>query len=196
MKNGLPIRHLMKSWICDGVTMKQPFVIWIMGPTSSGKTTVSEKLVETMREQGVSIMHFDGDEVRNFFPKDMGFAPEDRLRVVDTICHLANKCVDAGMNVIVSALTANEDARARAFSSVKNLFVVFIDCPIATCIERDPKGLYKRAMDGEIETLVGYNTPYLPPEECEVSIDTSTLSPSKAVDAIIDALDCCKAPTD
>ncbi|MGL1863434.1 MAG: adenylyl-sulfate kinase [Pseudodesulfovibrio sp.] len=172
--------------------MKQPFVAWIMGPTSSGKTTLSEKLVETLRERDVSVMHFDGDEVRNFFPKDMGFAPEDRLRVVDTICHLANKGVEAGVNVVVSALTANEEARVRAFSCVKNLLVVYIDCPIETCIERDPKGLYKRAINGEIDTLIGYNTPYLPPEKCEVSVDTSILSPNEAVETILDALSSCE----
>ncbi|BDQ34712.1 adenylyl-sulfate kinase [Pseudodesulfovibrio portus] len=172
--------------------INQPFAIWIMGPTSSGKTTLSEKLVGVLRSNDVQVMHFDGDEVRNFFPEDMGFRPEDRLRVVDTICHLANKCVDAGVNVVVSALTANENARNRAFSCVKNLAVVYIDCPIETCMQRDPKGLYKKAAAGEIDTLAGYNTPYEAPARYEIGVDTSVLSPDQAVQAIIEGLAGCR----
>jgi len=168
--------------------MHDPFVIWIMGPTSSGKTTLAERLTETLRGRKRPVLHFDGDEVRDFFPRDMGFAPEDRMRVVDVICQLANKCVDGGVNVVVSALTANQAAREHAFSRVRNLYIVYIDCPIETCIERDPKGLYRRAMSGEIDTLIGYNTPYVPPCDHHLAVDTSQLTPDQAVEVILAGL--------
>ena len=94
------------------------FVLWLMGPTSGGKTTIAEHLLERLRAAGSPSMHFDGDEVRNFFGDTLGFKASDRQRVVGTLVHLANKTAEAGVNVIVSALTANEDARRHVLDSV------------------------------------------------------------------------------
>ena len=156
-----------------------------MGPTSSGKTTIGEHLLERLRAAGSSSMHFDGDEVRNFFGEDLGFEVSSRQRVVATLVHLANKSSDAGVNVIVSALTASEDARRLVLDTVKNLIVVYIKCSIETCAERDPKGLYAQAKNGEIDTLIGVNSDYLPPDNPDLVINTEDLSPVAAVDAII-----------
>ncbi len=161
------------------------FVLWLMGPTSGGKTTIGEHLLERLRAAGSPSMHFDGDEVRAFFGKDLGFEVSDRQRVVATLVHLANKTSAAGVNAIVSALTASEDARRLVFDSVKNLIIVYIKCSIETCAERDPKGLYAQAKNGEIDTLIGVNSDYLPPDNPDLVIDTEELSPAEAVDAII-----------
>ena len=165
------------------------FVLWLMGPTSGGKTTIAEHLLERLRADGSASMHFDGDEVRDFFGDTLGFQASDRQRVVGTLVHLANKTAEAGVNVIVSALTANEDARRHVLDSVKNLKIVYIKCSIETCAERDPKGLYALAKNGEIDTLIGINSDYLPPDSPDLVIDTEALSPDEAVDAIIMHLD-------
>ncbi len=156
-----------------------------MGPTSSGKTTIGEHLLERLRAAGSPSMHFDGDEVRNFFGENLGFDVSDRQRVVATLVHLANKTSAAGVNVIVSALTASEDARRLVLDTVKNLIIVYVKCSIETCAERDPKGLYAQAKNGEIDTLIGVNSNYLPPDNPDLVIDTEDLSPAEAVDAII-----------
>jgi adenylylsulfate kinase len=161
------------------------FVLWLMGPTSGGKTTIGEHLLERLRADGSPSMHFDGDEVRNFFGKDLGFEVSDRQRVVATLVHLANKSSAAGVNAIVSALTASEDARRLVLDSVSNLVVVYVKCSIETCAERDPKGLYAQAKNGEIDTLIGVNSDYLPPHNPDLVIDTDDLSPAEAVDAVI-----------
>ena len=132
------------------------FVLWLMGPTSSGKSTLSNAVAERLRELGAPIIHFDGDEVRDFFGDNLGFKPEDRLRVVGTLIHLADKVSKAGTNVIVSALTVNPDARKLLNENLGQAAIGFIQCSMDTCAARDPKGLYAKAKSGEIDTLVGY----------------------------------------
>ena len=161
------------------------FVLWLMGPTSSGKTTIGEHLLAHLRIDGQPCLHFDGDEVRNFFGDKLGFEASDRQRVVATLAHLANKSSAAGVNVIVSALTANEDARRLIFDSVNNLTIIYIKCSIKICAKRDPKGLYAKAKTGEIDTLIGINSEYLPPKNPDIVINTEILSPNTAVKTIM-----------
>ncbi len=148
-----------------------------MGPTSSGKTTIAEHFVHEMRKQNHRVIHFDGDEIRNFFGKEFGFKPENRFLVVKTLAYLANKSTEAGTNVVVSALTAHFDARDYVCRNVNNLIVGYVVCPIEVCAERDPKGLYRKAKLGEITTLIGYNSEYLPPEKSDIVLDTARYSP-------------------
>ncbi len=159
-------------------------VIWIMGPTSSGKTTISEKLSKELRKKNIQVIHYDGDEVRNFFGPDFGFNKENRFLVVKTIVHLANKSCDSGLNVIVSALTANQDAREYIQKKIDNLILCYIKCSIDECSQRDPKGLYKKAKSGEITTLVGYNSAYITPENPDIILDTEKFSINECIEKI------------
>ncbi len=168
--------------------MSTGFVLWLLGPTSSGKTTLAKHLTERLRSAKTPILHFDGDEVRDFFGENHGFAPEDRMRVVSTLTHLANKTAAAGINAIVSALTANEDARRHVLETVENLIIGYVKCSIECCAARDPKGLYAKAQNGEIDTLIGANSAYLPPKNPDFVIDTEALSLDQAGDAVIDYL--------
>ena len=106
------------------------FVLWILGPTSSGKTTIGKMLVEEMRITNIPAIHYDGDEIRSFFGKTLGFEARDRLRAVSICAHLANKASDAGLNVVVSALTANDDARDYIVNNVPNLIRIYLKCPL------------------------------------------------------------------
>ena len=87
------------------------FVFWFLGPTSSGKTTIGKMLVEDMRTTQIPAIHYDGDEIRAFFGETLGFRPEERLRAVSTCAQLGKKANEAGLNVVISALTPNEDSR-------------------------------------------------------------------------------------
>ena len=161
------------------------FALWLMGPTSSGKTTIAELLLGRLRSAGVAAMHYDGDEVRDFFGDSLGFEPADRLRVVSTLTHLVNKSLEAGLNVVVSALTANEDARIHIGTVIENLIIIYVKCPISVCAARDPKGLYLMADNGEIDTLIGRNSEYQPPAAADLVVETDVLSPVEAVEAVI-----------
>ncbi len=164
------------------------FVLWLLGPTSSGKTTIAELLLRHLRDNNIQVLHYDGDVVRDFFGDSLGFEPSDRLRVVGTLTHLANKASAAGINVIVSALTANEDARNKVREDIPNVITCYIECTIETCASRDPKGLYGMAKRGEIKTLIGLNTEYLAPQNPDIIINTENLSPTSAIGVLVRAL--------
>ena len=160
------------------------FVLWLLGPTSSGKTKIATELLMTLREKKVSVVHYDGDEIRELFGDSINFTVRDRHKVVGTIVHLANKACDAGINVIVSALTANEDTRKFVTENVRNLIIAYVKCSIDECIRRDPKGLYNKAKEGKINTLIGFNEEYPEPENPDIILETEKYSPQEIVEYI------------
>ena len=169
-------------------TPEQGFILWLMGPTSSGKTTIAELLLARLRADRVPVIHYDGDEVRDFFGDTLGFAAADRLRVVGTLVHLANKSLHAGVNVIVSALTANDDARTYVRENAQKLLIGYVACSIEECAKRDPKGLYAQANGGEINTLIGFNSEYVAPDSSDMVLDTENYSPENSVAKIVQYL--------
>lgn len=165
-----------------------PFTLWILGPTSAGKTTIANKLMKQLSELNVMALHFDGDEVRELFGPSHGFEKEDRLLVVKALVHFANKSVKAGINVVVSALTANEESRQYVYNNASNLIVCYINCGIEVCINRDPKGLYKKALNGEIDSLPGVNSPYAPPDKYDFIIDSEHYEAYQCAEQILKKL--------
>lgn len=167
---------------------KKKAIVWIMGPTSAGKTTLANEALHVLRKKGFGVIHYDGDEVRDFFGPDLGFNCENRLRVVSTIVYLANKALDAGLNVIVSALTANPDARHFVRKNAKNVILISLECRIETCIKRDRKGLYTQALKGEIDTVIGLNSKYEPIKNPDITIDTDGKSAEESARDLIKQL--------
>jgi adenylylsulfate kinase-like enzyme len=156
-----------------------------MGPTSAGKTTLATRAVEHLRESGIPAIFYDGDEIREFFGSDFGFSLQARFRVVSVLAHLANKAAEAGLNVIVAAVTAGQDARDYVRDNVRNLKIGYISCSIGTCAQRDPKGLYRKAINGEIDTLIGYNGEYRAPDSPDLILDTESYSVDELVSRIV-----------
>ena len=152
------------------------FVLWIMGPTASGKTTLAREMLKILSKKERPVIHYDGDEVRGFFGPNLGFKVKDRLLVVKTICYLANKALNSGVNVVVSALTANEDARGYVVKNVRKLIIIYLECSLEKCIKRDKRGLYKKALSGEIDTLIGINSAYIPFKNPDIIIKTENKS--------------------
>lgn len=164
---------------------KKGSTIWLLGLTSCGKSSIAEKIVEKLRDKGITMVHYDGDEVRNMFSAGFGFSRKDRLCVVKNLVYLANKSARDGFNVIVSALTAHEDARRYVRQNAENLETVFLKCSVNECARRDPKGLYKRAKNGELSTLIGFNTPFKAPGYADLVVDTEKNSIDTSADKII-----------
>ena len=172
------------------MVQKKPYTLWLLGPTSSGKTTIASELVQILaKKENFKILHYDGDEVRSFFGNNYGFTENNRGQVVEILAHLAIKANNAGVNVIVSALTAHQSARDYINFNISNLIVGYINCPINICAERDPKGLYKKAKNGEINTLIGYNSKYVVPNDPDITIDTSLLSMNESVQTLVNFLE-------
>lgn len=163
----------------------QGSVVWIMGPPSSGKTTIAKSLTERLGRSRIPASHIDGDEIRGLLGSKGSCAPEDRLRVVSMISYHAQKAAGTGDNVVVSALTANKDARDFIQRNIDNLTIVYLNCPMEECARRDPKGLYAKSFEGQIETLIGFNTPYNAPEYRDIVIDTGKCSLDECVQKLI-----------
>jgi adenylylsulfate kinase len=153
---------------------KEGNVLWLLGPSSSGKTTIGQEVARYRNDMGVSTLHFDGDEIRGFFGGNLGFKDEDRLRAVSICVHLANKAAAVGVDVVVSALTAREDARSLVKQSTKNLILIYLSCPVDVCIARDSRGIYAKALSGQVDkdTVIGLSTPYLAPKQFDLMIET------------------------
>ena len=161
----------------------ETFVLWVMGPISAGKTTTGQNFVKDMRAANIPVIHYDGDEIRSFFGETLGFGPEDRFRAVATCAHLANKSSEAGLNVVISALPANDDSRAFIRKNIPNLVLTYLMCPIDICIQRDSRGLYRKAREGKIDskTLIGLDNPYPAPDNPDIVIDTSKETPDESI---------------
>lgn len=160
-------------------------VLWLMGPTSSGKTTLGAALVDRLRAMNCPAILLDGDEMRDLIGPDQGFSPDDRLRTVRALAQLADKTARAGLLVVVAALTAYPDARAYVRDTVGNLAVGYVECSIDTCAKRDPKGLYARAARGEIRTLVGVHDAYDPPAAPDIVLNTESESAEALVNRLV-----------
>lgn len=157
-------------------------VFWVLGPTSAGKTTLASSFARRARAKGIAMLHYDGDDIRNLFGPSLKFSDDDRLRVVKALVFLANHAAESGFDVVVSALTAGQSAREYVLSNISGLRVIYITCSTAQCIKRDPKGLYAKALRGEIDSLIGYNTPYIPPEKYDLLLDTESASVERLVE--------------
>ena len=164
-------------------------IFWLMGPTSSVKTTIAKLLYSRLSSAKTFTLHFDGDEVRDTFGNNLGFSNNDRLLVVKTLVYVSNKGLDAGANVVVSALTAFNDARSYVKKYLNQSIVIYLRCSISECSRRDPKGLYAKEKRGEINTLVGASSIYNEPECPDIILDTEGCTPEESLQELISKLD-------
>ena len=169
---------------------QQPRCIWMTGLSGSGKTTIANALEKRLHAQGRHTYILDGDNVRHGLSRDLGFTEADRVENNRRVAEVARLMVDAGLIVIVSFISPFRAERemARALFAPDEFIEVFVDAPLAVCEKRDPKGLYAKARRGEVKNFTGIDSPYEPPQDPEVRIDTGTLDPAQAVDALLKSL--------
>jgi adenylylsulfate kinase len=175
------------------LTKNKPAVIWLTGLSASGKSTIAMALEQVLIQRGHLAYCLDGDNIRFGLNKNLGFSPEDRAENIRRIAEVAKLFVDAGLFAICSFISpykADRDA-ARALRPEGDFIEVFVDAPVEVCSERDPKGLYKKAIAGEIKGFTGVSpdAPYEAPEKPELHIRTDQTSVEGAVQAILDLLD-------
>jgi adenylyl-sulfate kinase len=162
------------------------FVLWFTGFSASGKSTIARHLEEKLHKQGMRTIILDGDNTRLGINKDLDFTTSGRrenMRRVAEICSLMNS---AGLITIASFISPLETDRLTARTIIgENSFIeVFIDAPLDLCIERDPKGLYKRALEGKISDFTGVNSAYEPPARPHIHLKTDEQTIPEAVDQI------------
>ncbi len=165
-------------------------VVWLTGLSGSGKSTIANVLESKLHAAGVRTYLLDGDNVRHGLNRDLGFTDADRVENIRRIAEVAALMVDAGLVVLVSFISPFRAERDLARSRVADgeFIEVHVDTPLDVAEQRDPKGLYAKARRGELANFTGIDSPYEPPGDPEVRIDTESLSPEQAADRIIDAL--------
>ena len=167
------------------------FVLWFTGLSGAGKTTVANIVEAELEQRGLVVDHLDGDIVRTHLSKGLGFSKEDRDANIERIGWVASRVARAGAAVIVSAISPYAEARRHARSIIEPhvpFIEVFVATPLDECARRDPKGLYAAAFAGEIADFTGVSAPYEQPENPEVRIDTTGVSPSESAQIVLDRL--------
>lgn len=150
---------------------EQGLVLWLTGLSASGKTTLSKAFAEKYSSV-IKLKILDGDEIRKSYP-DLGFNKADRLLHLKRIRELAAEFESEGYTVIVAAITPYAESRRAARDLCKSYYEVYISTPLSVCIKRDPKGLYKKALNNEISQFTGVSDPYEEPVNPDLIIDTS-----------------------
>jgi len=173
--------------------MTNGFVIWLTGLSGSGKTTIARELETYLvnnSHRNVEIL--DGDVVRRNLSPDLGFSKEERNQHNRRVIWISKILARNGVVVIVSLISPYREVRDYARSELSQdersgFMEIFVKCSIETCIQRDPKGLYKRALAGEIKKMTGIDDPYQEPLNPDVIVDTDTETVAERAQKIIEA---------
>lgn len=167
--------------------MKAP-VIWLTGIPCSGKTTLALELQKLYQQKGLPVEILDGDEIRKTLSKDLGFSPEDRREHNRRVIFVAQILAKNGVTTIVPLISPYRETRANARKEIPNFFEVWVKASVDECKKRDPKGLYKKALAGEIKNLTGLQAPYEEPEKPELVIDTEKHTVEESIELITSTL--------
>lgn len=166
---------------------QKPAVIWFTGLSGAGKSTIANLVERRLAEAGHHTYSLDGDNVRHGLNRDLGFTEGDRVENIRRIGEVARLFVDAGLIVTCSFISPFRAERrmVRELMEAGEFIEVFVDAPLELCIERDPKGLYRKAKAGKISNFTGFDSPYEPPEAPELRIDTGAMSAEESADMVI-----------
>jgi len=167
--------------------MKAP-VIWLTGIPGSGKTTLALELQKYYKQKDLPVEILDGDEIRKTLSKDLGLSPEDRKEHNRRIIFLAQILAKNGITTIVPLISPYRETREFARKEIPNFVEVWVKASLDECIKRDPKGLYKKALAGEIKNLTGLQAPYEEPKNPEILLDTEKHNIEESLKLIISTL--------
>jgi adenylyl-sulfate kinase len=175
------------------MTANRGFTLWLTGLSGAGKSTIANKLTSHLREQGINVEVLDGDEIRTNLSKGLGFSKEDRDTNVRRIGFVSRLLARNGVAAITAAISpyrdVREEVKARTREDGAEFIEVFVKCAIEVLAERDVKGLYKKALAGEIKQFTGVSDPYEEPLEADVVVDTATETLAVSVGKILAELE-------
>lgn len=172
--------------------LNRGFCIWLTGLSASGKTTLARLLEKALIARGYKVEVLDGDIIRTNLSKGLGFTRDDREINLRRIAFVAGLLVRHGVVVVVSAITPYHSIREEVREKLGEFVEVYLNCPLEICIQRDPKGLYRKALAGEIQYFTGINDPFETPRNQDIEVRTNLESPEQCLDTILQGLEMLK----
>jgi adenylylsulfate kinase len=165
-------------------------ILWFTGLSGSGKSTIAVEIEERLFKQGIKTYRLDGDNIRFGLNQDLGFSKGDRTENIRRIGEVSKLFVDAGIFILASFISpyANDREMVRSLFDDDEFIEVYVKCDLAICEKRDPKGLYKKARNGEIQGFTGIEDPYEEPLNPEIIVETDTMTLEECVEKIIQYL--------
>jgi bifunctional enzyme CysN/CysC len=170
---------------------QRPAVLWFTGLSGAGKSTIANLVEKKLQAMGRHTYTLDGDNVRHGLNRDLGFTDADRVENIRRVAEVARLMADAGLIVLVSFISPFRAERqlARDLMPAGDFLEVYVDTPLAVAEQRDVKGLYKKARAGELKNFTGIDSPYEAPENPEIRVDTTALTPAEAAELIVERMD-------
>ncbi|MGA5688503.1 adenylyl-sulfate kinase [Cytobacillus pseudoceanisediminis] len=161
-------------------------MIWFTGLSGSGKSTIANALQHELYKNNVRTYLLDGDNLRHGINSNLSFSPEDRKENIRRTAEIGKLFVDAGIVVLAAVISPFEEDRlhARTIFQEEDFIEVYVKCSLSECEKRDPKGLYKKARNGEIKQFTGIDQPYEEPKKPEIVLDTTELTLVQSVELL------------
>lgn len=174
----------------ENLLNQNSLVIWMTGLSGSGKSTLARALEKKLHEKGHLTKLLDGDNLRSGINGNLGFSAEDRMENIRRSAEVSKLFMNCGVVTICSLISPTDDIRdlARSIIGEKDFFEVFVNCPFEVCAERDVKGLYKKALNGEIKNFTGLDAPFDHPQNPSLELKTDQHSLEECLDSLLNAV--------
>ncbi|MBI3458287.1 MAG: adenylyl-sulfate kinase [Candidatus Rokubacteria bacterium] len=169
--------------------MQKGFTLWFTGLSGSGKSTLAEHVAAELRRRGLNVEILDGDEVRTNLSKGLGFSKEDRDTNIKRIGYVCKLLTRNGVVAISAAISPYREVRDYNRAEIGDFIEVYVTCSIEALTRRDVKGLYKKALAGEVKSFTGVSDPYEPPLHPEIAVDSERQSETESLRLILDYLE-------
>lgn len=166
---------------------QHPCLLWFTGLSGAGKSTVANIVEQKLNADGKHTYLLDGDNMRHGLNRDLGFSSDDRIENIRRVGEVGKLFVDAGLITLASFISPFRSDRmiVRELFEPNEFMEVFVSAPLSVCEQRDPKGLYKKARNGQIPNFTGVGSPYEAPENPEIVLDTTAGTPEECADLLI-----------
>lgn len=165
------------------------YVVWMTGLSGAGKTTIGLILEQKLQDRNLKVERLDGDVVRESLTRDLGFTAEDRRKNIERVTFVAKLLSRNGVGTICSFISPYQSVRDHVRENTTNFLEVYIDAPLDVVIDRDVKGLYVKAIAGEIPNFTGISDPFEAPENPDIHVHTDQNSPEECADQILQQLE-------
>ena len=169
--------------------MHEGFTLWFTGLSGAGKSTISDIVERALRERWLQIEVLDGDVVRTHLSKDLGFSKEDRDENIRRIGYVCQYFTATGRIPIAAFISPYREIRDELRAKIGRFVEVYVEAPLETLVERDVKGLYKKALAGEIKNFTGVSDPYEPPLNPELTVRTAEETPEESAARVLAVLE-------